>query len=78
MSLESDLAAALERITGNARAEIEAATAAARAEVRRLADSVEPELATLFPVSLLWAHKGLLVLVGLGLALAAALGHAAG
>ena len=51
-------------------AEVDAAAAAERALC-----AGERQVITLFPVSLLWAHKGLLLLVVVAGALGAALGH---
>jgi len=53
------------------------------AEVRALVHdgearhAIEAELVTLFPVSLIWAHKGLLALYGVAALLGGVIGHSA-
>jgi len=56
--------------------DLKAAEAAARARETQAEHAINAEFITLFPVPLIWAHKGLLVLYGAAMLLGGMIGHA--
>ena len=67
-------------LISNITVDLKAAEAAASAEAQARAaaadHAIHAEFVTLFPVSLIWAHKGLLVLYGAAVLAGGFIGHA--
>ena len=63
-------------IISDATIDLKAAEAAARTHETQAGRAMEAEFITLLPVSLIWAHKGLLALYGAAVLLGGMIGHA--